>query len=151
MKLIFFAVTLAVWLSACCPQRKEPPLPTDAIGWKDYQEGTTKLRGRFLLKKGESTDNGKVEIKVLELIPPDCPSEVGSFERQARVKLQFRSLSNPQILCSEVFPEHGGGELISDCGPIADEHYIWGVGVGAINLKEGWVYFILSGTYEDPN
>jgi len=73
MKVILFVVTLAMWLSACCPQREEPSPPKDAIGWKDYQEGTTKLRGRFLLKKGETTDNGKVEIKVLELMPPDCP------------------------------------------------------------------------------
>jgi hypothetical protein len=148
MKAILFVLVFAMWLSACCPQRKEPPPPKDAMGWKDFQEGTTKLRGRFLLKKGESTDNGKVELEVLELIPPDCPSEVGSFERQARVKLQLRSLSNPQIQCSDVFPEHGGGEI---CDSIADDYDIWGVGVGAINLKEGWVYFILSGTYEDPN
>jgi len=148
MKLILFVLVLAVWLSSCCPQRKEPPLPKDAIGWKDYQEGTTKLRGRFLLKKGETTDNGKVEIKVWELIPPDCPSEMGSFERQARVRLQFRSLSNPEIVCSDVFPEHGGGSL---CDSIADEYDIFGVGVGAINLKEEWVFFILSGTYADPN
>jgi len=90
MKVILFVLVFAVWLSACCPPRKEPLPPTDAIGWKDYKEGTTKLRGRFLLKKGESTDNGKVEIKVLELIPPNCAAHVGSFERQARVKLQFR-------------------------------------------------------------
>jgi len=38
-----------------------------------------------------------------------------------------------------------------DCDSIADEYDIWGVGVGAINLKEGWVYFILTGTYDDPN
>src|SRR5215472_1894207 len=146
MKVILFVLVFAVWLSACCPQRKEPPPPTDAIGWKDYKEGTTKLRGRFLLKKGESTDNGKVEIKVLELIPPNCAADVGSFERQARVKLQFRSLSNPQNLCSEVFPEHGGGLLIPPCNSIAEEYDISGVGVGAINLKEGWVYFRLDGT-----
>jgi hypothetical protein len=151
MKAILFVLVFAMWLSACCPQRKEPPPPKDAMGWKDFQEGTTKLRGRFLLKKGESTDNGKVEIEVLELIPPDCPSEVGSFERQARVKLQFRGLSNSQNLCSDVFPEHGGAELIGPCDSIADEYDIWGVGVGAINLKEGWVYFELIGTYEDPN
>lgn len=151
MKVILFVFTLAVWLSACCPPRKEPPPPTDAIGWKDYKEGTTKLRGRFLLKKGESTDNGKVEIKVLELIPPNCAADVGSFERQARVTLQFRSLSNAQILCSDVFPEHGGAILVPPCDSIADEYDIWGVGIGAINLKEGWVYFILTGTYEDPN
>ena len=139
MKLILFVLTLAVWLSACCPQRKEPPLPTDAIGWKDYQEGTFKYLGRFLLKKGESIDNGKVQIKVLELMPPDCPSEAASFEHLTRVRLQFRDLSNQRI-CEDVFPEDGGGgrcDLIGD-----DESRIY-VGVRAINLKEGWVYFVI--------
>ena|SRR5215469_7133393 len=150
MKVILFVVTLAVCLSACCPQRKEPPPPKDAIGWKDFQEGTTKLPGRFLLKKGESTDNGKVEITVLELMPPDCPSEVAAFEHQARVRLQFRRLSDQRILCSDVFPDSGGGSL-SRCDSIAGEFGIFDVGVRAINLKEEWVYFILTGTYVDPN
>jgi hypothetical protein len=63
----------------------------------------------------------------------------------------LKSLSNPQILCSDVYPENGGGTLTSHCGPIPDEFGIFGVGVRAINLKEGWVYFILDGTYADPN
>ena len=136
MKLILFVLTLAVWLSACCPQRKEPPLPTDAIGWKDFQEGTTRFRGRFLLKKGESTDDGKVEIKVLELMPPDCPSEVASFEHLTRVRFQFRNLSNQRI-CSDVVSEYGGGGY---CDHIADGFQ---VRVRSINVKEGWVYFFV--------
>ena len=147
MKVILFVVTLAVWLSACCPERQEPSPPEDAIGWKDFQEGTTMYRGRFLLKKGQSTDNGKVEVKVLELIPPGCASEAASFERLARVRLQFTSVSDHKVLCSEVYGENSGGYLTLDCPAMPQDFGISGIKVSAINLKDRWVFFSLDGYY----
>jgi hypothetical protein len=149
MKPILLVLSAAVWLHGCCfPARKEPQLPKDVVGWKDFQEDTTKLRGRFLLKSGESTDNGKLRIKVLELIPPDCMSEAGSFEHRARVRLQFESAADRKVLCTGIFPENGGGNLTLDCAAIPHEFFIFGIGVGGINLKDGWVSFILIGDYQ---
>jgi hypothetical protein len=104
-------------------------------------------RGRFLLKKGESTNNGKVEVKVLELMPPDCTSEAASFERLTRVRLQYSSVPEHKVLCSEVYGENSGGYLTVDCPAMPQDFGISGVKVSAINLKDGWVYFSLDGYY----
>ena len=148
MKQFLLALVIALWLQSCCPARRtEPPYPIDVSGWRDYKEGTTKIRGSFVLRKGERTDNGKLEIKVLDLMPPECTGDAGNFKERARVKLEFVRLSDQQALCSEIFPENGGGSLSGACGGIPDEFAIFGVGVRGINLKDGWVFFVLDGDY----
>jgi hypothetical protein len=99
------------------------------------------------LKKGESTDNGKIRISVLDLIPPACTGDAGDFAARARVKLEFTRVSDQSVLCSEIFPENGGRSFFGGCAGIPDEFKIFGVGARAINLKEGWVFFALDGDY----
>jgi len=126
--------------------RYEPPLPKDAIGWSDYKEGSTKFRGRFLLHTGESTENGKLRVTVLELLAPKLTGDGGDFEARARAKLGFARVSDGKTLCWKILPENGGGNL-SECADLADEYGIFGAGIRAINLNEGWVYFVLDGIY----
>lgn len=148
MKALLLGLSIAIWLQGCCAgQRTEPSFPKDVTGWRDYKEGTTKLRGSFVLRKGERTDNGKLELKVLELMPPECTGDAGTYAERARVKLEFRRLSDQQVLCSETFPENGGRSLAGLCAGIPDEFGIFDVSVRAINLKDGWVFFILTGDY----
>jgi hypothetical protein len=50
MKGLLVGLSITVWLQGCCAmQRGEPPYPKDVTGWRDYKEGTTKLRGSFVL------------------------------------------------------------------------------------------------------
>lgn len=148
MKWLIIALGAVIWLVGCCDsQRTEPTYPKDVAGWRNYKEGTTKLRGSFVLRKGEQTDNGKLQITVLELIPPKCTGDTGDFSAQARVNLGFTRVSDQQVLCSETFPENGGGSLSGNCGRIPDEFGIYGVGVRAINIRDGWVFFFLDGDY----
>ena len=130
---------MSIWLQGCCgTYHTEPDYPKDVFGWREYKEGTTKLRGSFLLRKGESTDNGKIKIKALDLLAPECTGDSGDFSARARVVLQFYRVTDEQLLCTETFPENGGRNVY-----IPEEYGINGVGVRAINLKDGWVYFIL--------
>jgi hypothetical protein len=117
-------------------------------GWKNHEKNGIKMRGRFVLKKNEATDNGKIQISVLEILPPERCVEGGSFPARARVKLQFLRLTDQKILCSDVFPENGGVTVSSVCGDSLDEFGIFGVGVRAINIKDRWVLFELDGDYE---
>jgi hypothetical protein len=147
-KLLLITLSVSLWLQGCCPgSRREPTYPTDAGGWRDSQNGTTKLRGSFVLRKGEHTDNGKLQITVSDLLPPECTGDAGDFAARARVKLKFVRLSDEHVLCSDIFPENGGGELIGGCAGIPREFGVFGVGARAINLKEGWVHFIITGDY----
>lgn len=143
MRTLLFTLILSLWQQGCCgAQHTEPAYPKDALGWRDYEEGTTKFRGSFVLKKGESTDNGKIKIKVIDLLAPKCTGDAGDFSARARVKLLFCKQTDEAVLYSDIFPESGGGNVY-----VPDEFGIFGVGVRGINLKEGWVFFVLTGDY----
>lgn len=140
IKALVIMVCAQVCAASCA--RSEPPLPADAIGWSNYKEGTTKCRGKFVLRTGESTDDGTIRVKVVELLPPKITGDSGDFEARARVKIAFSKVFDGQILSLDVYPEHGGGNA-----HLPSEFRIFGVGVRAINLKDGWVYFELTGDY----
>ena len=140
IKALLLIVCAQVCVASCA--RSEPPLPTDAIGWSNYKEGTTKFRGRFLLRTGESTDDGTIRVKVVELMPPRVTGDAGDFEASARVRIAFSRVLDGQYLSSDVYPENGGGGA-----PLPSEFRVFGVGVRAINLTDGWVYFTLTGDY----
>ena len=140
---LFVALSISLWLQGCCQsQHIEPSYPNEVTGWKDFKNGSTKLRGSFVLKKAERTDNGKLEIRVLDLMPTECTGDAGNYAERARVRLEFRRVSDQRLLCSETFPENGGGSV-----GISEEFGVFGVSVRAINLKDGWVFFILDGDY----
>jgi hypothetical protein len=130
-------------MPGCCipVKRDEPPYPSKVLGWKDYEDQGVKFRGNFILRKNEATDNGKLQIKVLDIIPPDPCAEGGTFPRQARVKLQMVRLSDKKMLCTDTFPENGGGRFSPECGGSLDECGISALHVLDINLEEGWAYF----------
>ena len=141
MRTLLLALGCSTLLCACA-SRSEPPYPKDAVGWSNYKEGTTKFRGRFVLRAGESTDNGMIRVKAVELLPPRFTGDAGDFEARARVRLAFISVSDEKVLCWDDFPDTGGGSV-----PLPVEYKIFDVGVRAINLSEGWVYFVLTGDY----
>jgi hypothetical protein len=139
---------LACFTVGCCAKddRIEPNYPSNISGWSKYEQFGVKMCGSFVLQLNEATDNGKLQVKVLELIPPDLCAHSGSFQRQARVKFQFVRLEDQKLLCEDIFPERGGGS-ISGCQASVAELGIHAVQVRAINLREGWAYFVLPGCY----
>ncbi|HTG14409.1 MAG TPA: hypothetical protein VK747_03980 [Blastocatellia bacterium] len=140
MKALAIVFSAAVFLS--CRARSEPLLPTDAIGWNNYKEGTTKFRGKFLLTAGESTDNGTIRIKVVELLRAEFTGDAGDFAARPRVRIAFSRVSDGKTMLSEVYPENGVGAT-----HLPSEFKIFDVGVRSINLTDGWVYFVLTGDY----
>lgn len=139
-------------LGGCCYpiRRVEPPSSPQVSGWltdkerlKFYEEHKFWARGDFVLRKNEATDDGKIRIKVIDLIPPDPCAEGGGFQRQARVTIQFVRMADQRVLCEETFPAHGYLSVSSKCGDSLSEYGIPRVGVSDINLKEGWAFIQL--------
>jgi hypothetical protein len=53
----------------CCSSKlPEPAHPGSVPGWKESHEGGVDTVGMLVLKKGESSDNGKVGIRVVDII-----------------------------------------------------------------------------------
>ncbi|HXI91856.1 MAG TPA: hypothetical protein VNO24_17720 [Blastocatellia bacterium] len=141
---VAFVLTAGCALGCCFngSAHTEAAYPNVELGWKDFgsNSGGAVIRGRFVVRKGETTDNGKIQIKVLELISPDRCAEAGAINAQARVRFQFVRSSDHKVLCEDIFPEHGGVN-IEPCGAMVAELGVGGIWVSAVSLKEEWAFF----------
>jgi hypothetical protein len=146
--LFLASAMLSLSMSSCCANdhRSEPAYPKSISGWKERNERGLRILGDFVLKKGESTDNGKVQVKIIDLIPPDPCAETGAFQRQARTRIQLVRLLDHKVLYDDIFAERGTMALSNVKDNVnLDEFGISVIYIYDINLKEGWVYFELRG------
>src|SRR5262252_6796260 len=77
MKVMYYVFSAMVVLlsSSCCSdmrQLNEPERPSKVRGWDELRDGDTVIKGIFLLNKGESTDNGKIGIRLVETYAGTC-------------------------------------------------------------------------------
>ena len=89
----FLCIALASFASlirGCCSAKlPEPTHPGPVAGWRNSHEGGVHTVGALVLKKEESSDNGKVGVKILDITAADPCAEYGSLQSLARVKMQF--------------------------------------------------------------
>jgi hypothetical protein len=144
--LLLALVVLSLLTGSCCSNehRAEPTYPKSVSGWKERNERGLRILGDFVLKKGEATDNGKVQVKMISLISPDPCAETGSFQHQARARIQFVRLSDNKVLYDDIFAERGTMALLTVKDNVSlGEFGISVIYIYDINFKEGWVYFEL--------
>jgi len=144
MKVIYYVFSAIVVLlsSNCCSdmrQLNEPERPSRVRGWGEYRIGTVTYDGDFVLNKGESTDNGKIGISLVDTYAGKC----GLFtEREyPRAKLRFYRVSDQTVLCESTF-FRGNSSL--DIRQICGADFEWStIGITDINSKENWIAFDL--------
>jgi hypothetical protein len=99
-----------------------------------------------VLKKGQTTDNGKLQVKLLDIIPGDSCAEAGTTISRARATLQFVWLPEQEVLCEDSFVETSSMAISgSACGKNLGEFGVLAIVIGDVNLKDGWVFFELRG------
>ena len=143
-----FGLTLlavaCVYAGCCSPQeRVQPVRPEKVRGWKEIRDGTVVSIGMFVLNKGESTDNGELGVKVVDIIAPKPCSE--GYASEPKVVLQFYRPSDGKVLCDEAIFGEGGtfmgtGPPYPHCKP---DLGLSAISVNAINTKDNWVWFDL--------
>jgi hypothetical protein len=143
---------VALFSGCLSQQRVEPLYPKDLSGWEGRKGEDGIISREFVLRKNEATDNGKVQIKVIDIIPGDPYVEAGSFLRQARARIQFSRISDGKILCEGVYAEVGGTSLNPEgCNSTQEDlTFLESLNMSAIvtsgiNLKEEWVKFTING------
>jgi hypothetical protein len=143
---------VCVFMGGCCrfERRSDLPFPVKVSGWMSDKERSKfhadygyRAQGEFVIKTGDSVEDGKIRVKVCKLIPPDHCAEAGSFHRKARVELQFIRMSDQKVLCETIIPERGGGPIAPNCVDSLTAFDIDVIGVYGINLKDGWAYIRL--------
>ena len=132
-------------IRGCCSSKlPEPAHPGSVAGWKESHEGGVNTVGILVLKKGESSDNGKVGVRVLDIIAGDSCAGYGTLMRIPRVKMQFYQPSRQAVICEETLTA-GSGTLLGavSCGQRIADLGISAISINAINATEGWVWFEL--------
>ena len=142
-------LVLVILLPGCCLDNlhKEPSYPSEVkTGWREKEPGQKGLqvRGVFVLKKGEASDNGEIQVKVTNLIAHD-PCDARGVNSLPKAVLQLTRVADHKVLCSAAYTEKAYGTLSGDCGGETVELGISGYRIHAINLSQGWVYFELHG------
>lgn len=130
---------------SCPPGPKEPERPSFILGWDHFAYERPKSEAEFVLSKGESTDNGKIGIEVVDILPPvDRCGEYGSYSVFPRVELRFYKPSDRKVLCQQTWIPGsilvGGG---ADCGnaSLGFSNLV----ISDINTREKWVHLRLRG------
>ncbi len=146
MFILSFLVAACVILSTgcCSPQeRKEAVRPEKVEGWKDSYFGGVRSIAELVLRKGESSHNGELGVKVIDIIAPTPCSD--GYAGMAKVVLSFYRPSDKKALCDEAIFTEGGtsmgtGPPYPHCTP---EVGLSAISVNSINTKDGWVWFDL--------
>lgn len=136
MRFIRFTLLISVISvqAGCCQlnARKEPAFQGKYQIWEEVRGSGFTVLGNFTLSKGESTDNGRIGIKLVDVTLPKCMSPFAE-PPQPVVVIQLYDPRNGKSLCEKRFLG-GGGDFYDSCGP---DRYT--VDFHAINTKDSWV------------
>jgi hypothetical protein len=147
MKVLLIAemLLLALMTGCCVDEHKEPAYPGQVkVGWGNNLAKGLQTCGKFILRKGEATDNGRIQVKVLDILSDDLCAHPNP-DHSVQVVLQFTRMSDQKILCSTTRLVRSPSILVSDCGNQLVEFGLSGCVVNTINRKKGWVFFELWG------
>lgn len=140
----FLTVSISLAIGCCRrPQLPEPTPPTVVRGWQDFEESGVHYVGEFILKKGQSTDNGQIGVSLVDVIPAKPCADEGYFSYPKAV-IRFYRVSDQEVLCEATFLAGGGGTLLNSpsyCGTNID---LTGLSLMSVNTTDGWAHFALS-------
>ena len=131
--------TVALNYGGCCRSLPpQPNRPANVEGWKDFDSGSGfRFRAVLLLKEGESSENGKMGVRVTDIAEAEPCGDVG-IEYHRRATIQFYNPSDGRVFCEEIVAAQGSSSI--RCADAVGVDVIAG---RAINTAEGWVLFDL--------
>jgi hypothetical protein len=134
---LFTAVILLPGCSSRGGLQLQPDRLKNPSGWKEVTAGGgINFIGQFVLKKGESTDNGKIGVKVLDLLSKPCPTFTICSEPEAKAVLRFYRPSDQTVLCDLIL--EASDTSFSTSQMCNGELPFTNLEVREINTKEGW-------------
>lgn len=132
---------IVVLTVACGPgdDVENPTPPKSVHGWNAFDTGAITIKGEFLLRRGQSVDNGQIGVKVTDVFPVTYHL-LDSWE-MPKAKVQFFNVADKTPLCEGVFTR-GSNSLTTDalCGNRLEWTDIY---IRDVNYREGWVFFDL--------
>jgi hypothetical protein len=118
---------------------ERPTRPPSVRGWQSVEVGSITVKGEFLLKKGESTNNGRVGLKVTDLYP--AKHHLLDSPELPKAKVQFFRIPDQTVICEGVFTRGSNSLTTAD---LCKNNLEWNViYIRDVNYDEGWVFLDL--------
>jgi hypothetical protein len=133
--------------SNCCRRTdnlNNPRLPASTSGWRKIQlSETTTIYGDFVLRKGDSVNNGEYGVEALTLYPATCTFfRDRPGEDLPSAELRFFKTDDNSTICRSTFKR--GSARLDDSICEGWNDMIWSVvEINDVNTKSGWVKFNL--------
>jgi hypothetical protein len=99
--------------------------------------------GEFALKKGESVENEKVGITLVDVKPGSWFADRGSFSGKARAAFRFYTVADNKTICEYDFTT--GGYVLDGSRSCKGLGFTV-ISIQAINTRDDWALFRLSGS-----
>ncbi len=123
-------------------RRVQPKYPNEVRGWVDDPFDRGLYQGPFVLRRGESAENGKLGVRVVDIIAAECRARFAEFPDSAKVVLQFYNPLSNQALCEATLNENSNTAIDRE-GICLGKIGVSVVGVTDINTDEKWAVFDL--------
>jgi len=147
-----FTIALALFISGCCRTYYYdlPTRPSNLQGWKKQSSSTSTVLtiGSFLLEKGQSTENEKLGVRLVDVKPARYCVGLLSEPSTAKIVLQFYRPSDKQLLC-ETTASIGGMSSSGNLNCSDESELPPGIAIRSYNAKEGWVWLELLSSVGD--
>ena len=143
--LLLLLILISLSSASCCrpiDMDSRSAKPAKESLWQSQHANFIDTMGFFVMSKGESTDNGTLGVKVVDILPSKCRSAFSERGNYPKIILQFYHPHNHQVVC-EVALDGGSNTAIDipdRCGTKTD---ISVVGIAALSVKDSWVAFDL--------
>ena len=141
---LVLSLASSLLMSGCCKQvHFTPERPSVVRGWQKFDDHGMAVIGEFLLKKGQSVDNGKFGVELVRTIAPQKCYELSAENILIpHAVLRFYELPSKRTLIEIDASRHTNHRLMDFNFPV-DKYDVDSVLIDEINTKEEWVWFEL--------
>jgi hypothetical protein len=139
-------LTASLLLTGGCCQEVDftPERPAKVRGWARYEQNGTLVVGEFLLKEGESVDNGLIGVELTKVrAPQKCNEPFAENLVIPHASLRFFDVKSKQTIL-ETLARQGATERLINSDFPAEKYGVGSVLVREINTREKWVWFELT-------
>lgn len=142
----YIALLICLILVQGCCQKYEnnPQKPSSLRGWQEYRHNDgIPVMGEFLLKEGESVENGKLGVQLLKIITPTkCSDPFAENDLIPKATLRIFDVQTNQTLLQVTVKNHTSYRLIND-GFNSKKYKLDGLFPKDINTTEKWIWLEL--------
>jgi len=138
--LVLLLLTSCFGIHGCCRTiESNPALPTQVRGWAESdKEYGIKSLGEFVLRKGESINNGRIAIELQDTIRAKTCRGTESTRPGAIVRF-YRVADGQVMLQIEMGP--GNTRLINFNPDLPNKYDLDTISISEINTVDQWVWF----------